>query len=139
MIKIYKIVGIVECSKTFRHGPILRRCDFAGGSVNESNYVPATYSTNNELTQFVIEMSKEYKSGYIQIESEIPEDADIKKEVAKNAESKNEEKSYPEVTNTQMAKDILMGEFNVDLAELGNKQQIKAKGEELGVTFPNWR
>lgn len=61
-------------------------------------------------------------------------DAGNKTDASENANT------YPEVKNSQQAKDILMGEpFNVTLAELGNKAAIQAKAGELNVSFPNWK
>ena len=47
---------------------------------------------------------------------------------------------YPDVKNSQQAKDILMGEpYNIPLADLGNKAAIQAKAAAIGISFPNWK
>ena len=139
MIKIYEIKGVVECSRVFRLGKLCVRCVFSGGAVNETGTVPAVYSTNNPVTQAVIENSELFKEGRISIQSEIQEDSDKNS----NEENRKEEKSgwtdFPDVKNSQMAKDVLMSEpFNISLAELTNKISIQTKAKELSITFSNW-
>ena len=147
MIKIYEIKGVVECSRVFRIGALTVRCNFSGGAVNESGMVPAIHSTNNPITQAVIENSDCFKSGRIRLQSVIQEESDKEE---KQEESDKEEKQedgkpkdgandFPEVKNSQMAKDVLMSEpYNVSLAELGNKAAILQKADELNINFPNW-
>lgn len=141
MIKTYAIRGQVESVKVFRLGALSARCLFTGGSVNESGIVPAIYSTNNPITQAVIESSKLFKEGIVQLQECIEEESDL---LVTDSETEDEDTSkagmdFPEVTNSQAAKAILMAEpYNVPLVELGNKEAVKAKASELGVTFSNW-
>lgn len=143
MIKIYEIKGVVECSRVFRIGALSVRCDFSGGAVNESGMVPAIHSTNNPITQAVIENSDCFKSGRIRLQSVIQEESD-KEEKQEDVKPKDDEpkdgaNDFPEVKNSQMAKDVLMSEpYNVSLAELGNKAAILQKADELNINFPNW-
>lgn len=61
-------------------------------------------------------------------------------ETGAGGSSEGGNKIFPDVKNSQQAKDILLGEpFNVSLAELGNKTAILTKSEGLGVSFPNWK
>lgn len=148
MIKVYEIKGVVECSRVFRLGKLCARCDFSGGAVNESGIVPAVYSTNNPVTQAVIENSEPFKQGRIAIQSVIIEPSDEMENQHSNEKKMESEKGkldegkgadFPEVKNSQMAKDILMTEpYNVSLAELTNKTAIQAKAAELNITFSNW-
>lgn len=149
MIKVYEIKGVVECSRVFKIGNLCVRCNFSGGSVNETGIVPAVYSTNNPVTQAVIENSEPFKKGRISIQSVIIEssdEADIHHSDEKEAEGKQASgdagdtgTDFPEVKNSQMAKDILMAEpYNVSLAELPNKAAIQAKAAELNIVFSNW-
>lgn len=141
MIKIYSIRGQVESVRIFRLGVLSARCLFTGGSVNESGIVPAIYSTNNPITQAVIESSKLFKDGVVQLQESIEEESDLQ---VPDSESEGDDTSksgmdFPEVTNSQAAKAILMAEpYNVPLVELQNKEATKAKAAELGVTFSNW-
>lgn len=170
MIKTYSIYGIVSAQKIFRKANIVKRCEFSGGAVNESSVIPAIYTTNDEITQVLIEVSKEYKDGYIRTESSIEEEKDVKArlEAKKKAEAEAAKKEaeaettsgdqegdgsagsgddsgdegvkdYPDVTNTNMAKEILISSHGATPAELQNKTAILAKAAELGVTFSNWR
>lgn len=61
-------------------------------------------------------------------------------EAGAGGSSEGSNKIFPDVKNSQQAKDILLGgPFNVALAELGNKTAILTKSEGLGVSFPNWK
>lgn len=148
MIKVYEIKGVVECSRVFRLGKLCARCDFSGGAVNETGIVPAVYSTNNPVTQAVIENSEHFKQGRIVVQSVITEPSDEMEDRLANKQALKTPKSeldkgkgydFPDVKNSQMAKDILMAEpYNVSLAELANKTAIQAKAAELNITFSNW-
>lgn len=138
MIKIYEIKGVVECSRVFRIGALTVRCNFSGGAVNESGMVPAIYSTKNPITQVMIENSDSFKSGRIRLQSVIQEESD-KEEKQEDGKPKDGANDFPEVKNSQMAKDVLMSDpYNVSLAELGNKAAILQKADELNINFPNW-
>jgi hypothetical protein len=50
-----------------------------------------------------------------------------------------DENSFPDVTNTQQARAVLMaGPYKIPLSELQNKHCVRVKAQELGVKFPNW-
>ena len=52
---------------------------------------------------------------------------------------KGNKEVFVNVTNMQQARSMLMAEpYNVSLSELQNKQAVRGKAEELGVSFPNW-
>ena len=57
----------------------------------------------------------------------------------KEAGSQSSVKSYPDVKNVQSAREILISEYSIPIAELQDKERIKMKAEELGIEFPNWR
>lgn len=140
MIKIYEIRGVVECSRVFRLGELCVRCGFSGGAVNETGVIPAVYSTSNPVIQTVIENSELYKGGRIKIQSQIPEDSDNEKEdKEEGVGGENDCTDFPDVKNSQMAKDVLMSEpYNISLSELANKASVQAKAKELNITFSNW-
>ena len=62
-----------------------------------------------------------------------------KEEKQEDGKPKYGANDFPEVKNSQMAKDVLMSDpYNVSLAELGNKAAILQKADELNINFPNW-
>lgn len=154
MIKVYEIRGVVECSRVFRIGKLTVRCDFSGGAVNESGIVPAVYSTNNPMTQAIIENSESFKRGYVNIQTSIKEASDSVNIADKNDPKEKEvnetkvtteinmtdgKTDYPDVKNSNMAKEVLMNEpYKIPLSELTNKATIQTKASELNVTFSNW-
>ena len=47
--------------------------------------------------------------------------------------------NYPDVTNIQQARSVLMNApYNCTLAQLQNKNAIKAVAHDMGVAFPAW-
>lgn len=128
------------------------RVDFRHGSLTTAGVVPATFSTSNPVIQQAVENSPKFKSGIIKmVESTVVKEAATASgtkgaetsgtgytvNVPKDEEGENA--PYPDVKNSQQAKDVLMAEpYRVPLVELGNKAAIQAKAEELGVSFPNW-
>lgn len=68
VIKTYAIHGLSEWHGDIKAGAISVRVSFTGGTASPSGAVPAYYMTKDPVTQFVIENSKEFKSGFIRIE-----------------------------------------------------------------------
>ena len=160
--KVYGIYGIVEYSALINKQ---LRVYFSGGSVSGSGVTPATYATDNLAAQYSIEKSEmfskgrikivaEYKTGKFikeptispKVENKDGENNEPKKEGENEGEKKGESNDnanavdFPDVTNSQMAKSILMNEpYNVALVELPNKSAIVNKATELHVTFSNWK
>ena len=135
----YEIRGQIERSCYFRVGKALLRVDFTGGSINSAGMTPANYTTDNALYQKAIEDSEQFRNGEIVIGAT---EKIIEKEPAAYA-ARTEEKGNKEVlvnvTNVQQARSVLMAEpYNVSLSELQNKQAVRGKADELGVSFPNW-
>ena len=65
---------------------------------------------------------------------------DTTSDISESGETSGGAGVYPDVKNSQQAKDILMGEpYNIPLADLGNKAAIQAKAAATGVSFPNWK
>ena len=135
----YEIRGQIERNCFFRIGKSMVRVDFAGGAVNSAGVVPAQYTTDNPLYQHAIENSADFRNGIITRglvqtvdgeEQHAPEHADA---------PETKENSFPDVTNTQQARAILMAApFSCPLSELQNKASVRAKALELNVLFPNW-
>ena len=138
----YEIHGQIERNCYFRIGKALVRIEFAGGSINSTGVYPAYYVTENALFQKAIENSDifrngEIKRGKIEIIKEpcdVPEQND-----GSSVEAQDNVKFYPEVANMQQARTVLMNSpFNCTLAQLQNKNSIKAMAQEHDVSFPNW-
>lgn len=146
--KKYGVYGLLEYHAVLPLGGGSVRIDFRHGSITTRGIEPATFTTDNQIVQKLIEESDKFKSGRIKLigktvigtiednpASDKAEDAGTD-----NGESSQEYASYPDVKNSQMAKEILMGEpYNVPLSELPNKDAVLSKAESLQVVFPNWK
>ena len=135
----YEIRGQIERSCYFRVGKALLRVDFTGGSINSAGMTPANYVTDNPLYQKAIEESEQFRNGEIVIgATEKIEEAVPATQTAPAGENSKQE-VFVNVTNVQQARSVLMGEpYKVSLSELQNKVAVRAKTDELGISFPNW-
>lgn len=135
----YEIRGQIERSCYFRVGKALLRVDFTGGSINSAGMTPANYTTENPLYQKAIEDSEQFRNGEIVIGAT---EKIIEKEIASETtltDEKSNKEVFVNVTNVQQARNLLMAEpYNISLSELQNKQAVRNKADELGVSFPNW-
>ncbi len=135
----YEIRNQIERSCYFRVGKALLRVDFTGGAINSAGMTPANYTTDNPLYQKAIEDSEQFRCGEIVIGAT---EKIVEKEPvadAENCKEKSNKEVFVNVTNVQQARSVLMGEpYKVSLSELQNKQAVRAKADELGVSFPNW-
>lgn len=159
-LKTYEIIGHISCSMVFCMNKIRVRVNFEGGSLSSQGVVPAIYKTSDALIQHIIESSDRYKSGAISLKECVDlggEDENDEQEGQDGEdESKGESgtqpgedslaksdshlKEYPEVTNFQTAKSILMGKpYHVPLAELQSKDELLTKAQSIGVSFPNMK
>ena len=73
-VKTYAINGLSEWHGDVKAGSISVRVSFTGGTVSPSGALPAYMVSKDPVTQFVIENSKEFKSGFIRLEmvQEVP-------------------------------------------------------------------
>ena len=138
----YEIHGQIERNSYFRIGKALVRIEFTGGSINSTGVYPAQYVTENALFQKAIESSDAFRNGEIKrgrVEV-IHDERDVVEQVENGSLSQDDAlNTFPEVTNMQQARTVLMGEpYCCTLAELQNKSQIKAVALVKGVAFPNW-
>ena len=63
---------------------------------------------------------------------------EMEEETAAPVEEKKEfAASYPDITKSQDAKEILVSQYGVDADVLTNKADIKKSAEELNIGFPN--
>lgn len=124
------------------------RVNFANGVITPSGITPATFSTSDPVVQTAIEnnrlylkgmikLEKSFKIGEVEVDDEKPASDEEKNE--KEPESQSSVKSYPDVKNVQSAREILISEYSIPIAELQDKERIKMKSEELGIEFPNWK
>lgn len=124
------------------------RVNFANGVITPSGITPATFSTSDPVVQTAIEnnrlylkgmikLEKSFKIGEVEVNDEKPVSDEDKNE--KEPESQSSVKSYPDVKNVQSAREILISEYSIPIAELQDKERIKMKAEELGIEFPNWK
>ena len=133
----YEIHGQIERNCYFRIGKALVRIEFSCGSINSTGVYPAHYVTENALFQKAIENSEIFRNGEIKrgrVEI-INETGDETVENTKKTDVQN----YPDVTNIQQARSVLMNEpYNCTLAQLQNKNAKKAVAHYMGVAFPAW-
>lgn len=146
--KRYAIYGKVEMSVLIPVNNAKLRVNFANGVITPSGITPATFSTSDPIVQTAIEnhrlyikgmikLEKSFKIGEVEVNDEKPVSDEDKNE--KEAGSQSSVKSYPDVKNVQSAREILISEYSIPIAELQDKERIKMKAEELGIEFPNWR
>lgn len=146
--KRYAIYGKVEMSVLIPLNNAKLRVNFANGVITPSGITPATFSTSDPIVQTAIEnhmlyikgmikLERSFKIGEVEVNDEKPVSDEDKNE--KEPESQSSVKSYPDVKNVQSAREILIREYNVPIAELQDKERIKMKSEELGIEFPNWK
>lgn len=134
----YEIRGQIERSCYFRVGKALLRVEFTGGSINSAGMTPASYTTDNPIYQNAIERSELFRKGEIVVGSVyVLEGASADTPVTEQPE--NDTTAFPEVTNVQQARSVLMSEpYNIPLSELQNKAAVRSKADELGISFPSW-
>ena len=146
--KKYAIYGKVEMSVLIPVNNAKLRVNFANGVITPSGITPATFSTSDPVVQTAIEnnrlylkgmikLEKSFKIGEVEVNDEKPVSDEDKNE--KEPESQSSVKSYPDVKNVQSAREILISEYSIPIAELQDKERIKMKSEELGIEFPNWK
>lgn len=66
-IKTYGVYGLTEWHGKVKAGTLEANLSFVGGTSSPSGSQPAYMVTKDPITQFVIENSKEYKSGFISL------------------------------------------------------------------------
>lgn len=154
-LKTYSVMGQISCSMVFRLRSLRIRVNFDGGSLTSQGIVPAVYKTSDTLIQHIIESSEKYKKGFIELKETIDLEEDLDDNVVKdesdldvtpasvnnqnNTTKESEVKEYPETTNFQSARSIMMNEHKIKIAELQTKEQLLEKAKEIGVSFPNMK
>lgn len=134
----YEIRGQIERSCYFRVGKALLRVEFTGGSINSAGMTPASYTTDNPIYQNAIERSELFRKGEIVVGSVYVLEG-VSADTPVTEQPENDTTAFPEVTNVQQARSVLMSEpYNIPLSELQNKAAVRSKADELGVSFPSW-
>lgn len=134
----YEIRGQIERSCYFRVGKALLRVEFTGGSINSAGMTPASYTTDNPIYQNAIERSELFRKGEIVVGSVYVLEG-VSADAPVTEQPENDTTAFPEVTNVQQARSVLMSEpYNIPLSELQNKAAVRSKADELGVSFPSW-
>ena len=138
----YEIHGQIERNCYFRIGKALVRIEFSGGSINSTGVYPAFYVTENALFQKAIENSEIFRNGEIKrgkVELIKEPGDDVVLDGGENNVAADGVKVCPDVTNMQQARTLLMNPpYNCSLAQLQNKNAVRAVAQERGVSFPNW-
>lgn len=141
MIKTYQIKNVfsTKLAKRFTVGKESKVIIFESKRKNGI----LTYETGDEAVQKAIESSKFFRSKQIVVTHtrENPNKTDEADDTDDAVEGVADEVTvYDEVTKFREAQEILTGEpYNVPKTspDLRSKDAIKAKAEELGVSFPN--
>lgn len=144
MKKKYGIKGISECVLRLPVGNTVVVCNFTNGDLQSREPIPASYTTGNPVIQHVIENCDKFKSGNIYVMAEYQDEPAVAvaaavskgkkkdtKEVAKKPRVMEDVKTFGE------AMTVLMTEKGVAFGELNTVEDCIAKGEELGISFPN--
>lgn len=151
-IRTYGIPGIIESQEIFPYNNGLGKLKvrFRGGIVDPKYDIPATYSTDNEFEQLVIESSvqfgtKVYRYGANgQIISSTPIVAETPTVRSSGKKTQNIASSidadttteYPNVETLGDATEVLM-ELGVDASDLSGKAAVLAAMVQKKVSFPN--
>ena len=94
--KTYGVSGLMDWTTQIKTGKVSVSVHFTGGALTAYGVTPAKYSTSNPFFQSVIENSKQFKSGRIELlgTMEVPDDAATKARKARMA-AKAAEKPAP--------------------------------------------
>lgn len=145
--KKYGIYGKVEMSVLIPVNKAKLRINFQDGIINAQGVVPASFTTSDPVVQTAIENHEMYLKGRIKLvkkykigEVETESSSQTSKSEGPAPETPQDGSTvYEDVKNAQTAKEVLIREFNVPIVELQDKESIKSKAKELGVSFPNWK
>jgi len=142
--KTYGIDGLLEWHGIIECGGAKMKVDFTNGSVTAYGVAPASFTTENEMTQFFIENSKQFKGGRIRIVRSIELKYD-KQEAAKVVtDIENVRKVVPdkklrdveEVENCSDARIWLKEHMNINVIGKSKKEIISIAADK-GINFPN--
>lgn len=130
--------GLVEC-----HG-VKMKVDFTNGSVSAYGVAPATFTTEDALTQHIIESSEQYTNGRIKLVRKVDLSPSAKVDEATVTDIKEVRKVVPEeklrevlsVYNCSDARIWLKEHKNVSVVGK-SKAEIIEIAKDNGIAFPN--
>lgn len=150
-IKTYGIKGLLEWYGTVTCNGVAMKVAFTNGSVTAMGVAPATFTTKDELTQFVIENSEQYKKGRITLvrTTEKPDPvthsapSPVSNNVANGSDGSNGRGNIPTVRTVDVpdkaaAIDWLKENYpgnGYTTTKLGNQKAFGAACAECGVVF----
>lgn len=149
-VKTYGVPGLTEWHGKLRAGSVEVAVSFKGGTSSPSGAQPAYFMTKDPIVQFVIENSKEYKSGFVitvmssEIAGEHPRMAIPKKKEEGKGEAKAAEAAEKDGENLTLhfsyndeAKDYLVENLGAERAKIMTRRQIEdfAKGKGIEITW----
>ena len=157
--------GLIEWHGTVKYGAHSMSIAFTNGGATAFGVNPATFTTGDSLTQYVIENCDKFKEGRIHIvrKIELPgEDDSEKEEPSNNVTEKPAEAEKPaevekpaeapvttskeaevedsnavvfKTTNNDDAKDYLAETFGVNRSKMRSRKSIEDVAKENGVTI----
>lgn len=149
-IKTYGIDGLLEWYGTVSFGTMSMKVAFTNGSVTAYGVSPASFTTTDKLTQFVIENSEDFKNHRIRIvrsaviEAEEPVVEEVRQasiaepaEVVEAPVEKAAEVKIVEVADHTEAIEYLKENFSKEYTatKLRTKTAFEAACAECGVQF----
>lgn len=145
MTKKYGIRNTSECVLRLPMGKGTVVCNFTNGNLQSKEPIPASYTTNNPIIQYVIEHCEKFLGGKIYIMAEYDngvaeEAAEEKAEPEKPKKTKKVERKarvMDEVTTFGEAVTALMTEDGVKTSDLKSVESCIRVAESLGISFPN--
>ena len=153
--KTYGINGLLEWHGYVECSGVRMKVDFTNGSVTAFGVAPATFTTENSLTQHIIENSEQFKKGRIKcvMSVALPDDEPKqevrgkKQEVSANEPEVKEEEpaaevkeEKPELKKVEVAcaddaKQYLMDNFGVASRNLRSLKAINDTAAQNGIAF----
>lgn len=125
--KVYALAGVAQCSLLFPIMGTKIRVNFTDGTMDAFGQCPAKAEISAPLVQLAIEQSQLFKDGKITLLS-------TRGSEARSATSLQE---YPNVNNTQAARNVLMLRYGIPIERLKDKASVLSEAGRVGVSFPN--
>ena len=118
--KIYGIVGLLEWHGIVNSNGVNMKVEFTNGSVTAYGVAPATFTTENALTQHILENSDQFKSGRIRLLKvvELPEEKSAAPEPSTEEKAEN-----PAAEATPEEKGEEDGTGEVQVIEVADKSE----------------
>ena len=132
--KVYGIYGLLEWHGTVESNGVRMKVDFTNGTVTAFGTAPATFATENPVTQHFIENSDQFKKGRIRIYQVLPLPGQGENNVD-GEESAPIELEKVEIPSLEDAKEYLIENFNVSRNKLRSTAAIKKEAAANGIEF----